>query len=76
MKQKLTEPGQHCRHCGTPVLRVEHKPNWRPRLGRVWYRWWLKCPKCSAIYIQQSQAVYPAKPERARVFEPDDAAWL
>lgn len=52
--------GSPCRHCGKAVERKEHKPDWRPRPDRIWYRWWLKCPNCKAIYFQKGTEVYPA----------------
>ncbi len=54
MKDLITEVGQPCRHCQTPVKRKTHAPDWKPYPDQ-WYcfDWWLKCPKCRAIYHQE-----------------------
>ncbi len=51
---KITEVGQACRHCGTAVIRAEHPKTWRKyKRGGYYFEWWLKCPKCKAIYHQE-----------------------
>jgi len=52
-KKKIAEIGQPCRHCETPVERREHKTPPKYKAGSYWFEWWLKCPKCRAIYYQE-----------------------
>jgi hypothetical protein len=56
-KVKITEIGQPCRHCETPVERREHKMPPKSRKGGYYYAWWLGCPGCSAIYMVESAKV-------------------
>ena len=56
-KVKITEVGQPCRHCETPVERREHKTPPKSRKGGYYYAWWLGCPGCSAIYMVESAKV-------------------
>lgn len=51
MKVKLTSAGQPCRHCQTPVELKEHPAGWAPKPGRVWFKHWLKCPQCKAVFM-------------------------
>lgn len=53
-KKKMTEIGQPCRHCETPVKRSEHKTPPKYKAGSYWFEWWLTCPKCRAMYMQEN----------------------
>ena len=53
MIPKVTKAGDACRHCSTPVVRVEHEPGFRPKT-RYWFEWWFKCPRCNAIYFVEA----------------------
>jgi hypothetical protein len=55
-KNKITEAGQACRHCQTSVIRQEHrdlaeKLKGKQNRGGFYYLWWLKCPRCKALYM-------------------------
>lgn len=52
-KRKITEEGQPCRHCGTPVeKRVQ---NQEARKGRKFYfAYYFFCPGCKAVYLIDS----------------------
>jgi hypothetical protein len=51
-KVKITEVGQPCRHCDTPVVRRQHKPGFTPSPSKAYYfEWWLACPECGARYM-------------------------
>lgn len=53
---RITQEGQPCRHCGTPVTRTREKKNPKKRNpGGYYYAWSLICPnrKCRAIYLQE-----------------------
>ena len=50
-KVRITQVGQPCRHCATPVVeRIRREP---PRHGKecYWYCRILRCPSCRAIYL-------------------------
>ena len=52
-KNKITEIGQPCNHCGTPV--IKSIPRKKSRGGRAFYfEYILKCPKCYRIYLVES----------------------
>lgn len=55
-KDKITEAGQPCRKCGTPVIRQEHRkpPKFKP--GSYWFEYWFKCPnkKCRTLYMVET----------------------
>lgn len=57
---KITEEGQVCRKCGTPVVRCEHKnpPSYKP--GGYYFKSWLKCPhpRCRTLYMLESEKVF------------------
>lgn len=51
-KAKVTEEGEPCRHCGTPVKKYKTKE--KPRGRRAYYyEYYLRCPKfeCRTFYI-------------------------
>lgn len=50
-KTKITEVGQPCRKCGTPVIkRVPKKQTVKP--GQSYYfAWYLYCPGCKSMYM-------------------------
>jgi hypothetical protein len=57
--ERITEVGQSCRHCNTPVARRDHGSKTPKRgNGNYWYEWWLACPKCHSIYHQESAKRY------------------
>ena len=69
MKIKITEEGQPCRHCGTPVQKQIHKSNWKPKPGQPFYfRYWFRCPQCHAYYMVEDAKVWcipkPPKPQK------------
>lgn len=58
-KIKVTEIGQPCRHCGTPVEKREHLGKRKKRnKGGYYFLWWLGCPKCHAIYMVEAAKQY------------------
>ena len=47
---KITEEGQPCRKCGTPV--VKKIPKRKPKPGQAYYyEYYLQCPECQTIYM-------------------------
>jgi hypothetical protein len=72
---KITEAGQGCRHCGTPVVERKHTTTLRKKRNKSGYffSWWLACPnkKCRAIYHVESAKTYY---ENADAFDLFDAA--
>jgi ribonuclease HI len=47
---KITEEGQPCRKCGTPV--VKKYPKRKPKSGQTYYfEYYLQCPHCQSIYM-------------------------
>jgi hypothetical protein len=56
---RITEIGQACRHCDTPVIKRDHGNKIPQRnKGGYWFEWWLACPKCSAVYFLESAKRY------------------
>jgi hypothetical protein len=53
--EKITEEGQLCRHCKTPVLKRTHGSK-APRKNKsgYYYKWWFACPNCRAIYMDHA----------------------
>lgn len=47
---KITEEGQPCRKCGTPVMRKVPKRKRKPGQA-YYYEYYLQCPECQAIYM-------------------------
>lgn len=59
-KRKITEVGQPCRHCETPVVRKQGRKRCKP--GRSYfYEWFLRCPKCKALYMVEAARRWPGE---------------
>lgn len=55
----ITDIGARCLHCSGSVEGREHKPGWKPRCNQPYYfKRWLKCNKCSAVYHFESEKVW------------------
>lgn len=73
--KSITYSGQPCRKCGTPVRRMEHGADWKPKPGRCWYRWWFRCDGCKTTYLVNEAAVFtPGKQLHPDLFEDDQIA--
>lgn len=80
-KRKITEVGQACRHCETPVIEKTHKhpPREEDSTGGYYFKRWLKCPRCKALYMLESEKVwFPGREPRfadtfAEMLEQEDA---
>ena len=47
---KITQEGQPCRRCGTPVVKMA--PKRKPKPGQsYYYEYYLQCPQCQTIYL-------------------------
>ena len=57
-KVKITEQGQPCRQCGTPVEIETHNSPPKKRKGDYYFEWWLKCPGCHTLYMIESAKRY------------------
>lgn len=63
-KPPITQIGQSCRHCQTPVVERSHPPSWKPKPGRkFYYQRWLQCPNCHAVYTTEADRVTIAPPK-------------
>jgi uncharacterized protein with PIN domain len=61
-KRKITEAGQPCRHCQTPVVRIEGRQH--VKQGRAyWFAWFFRCPSCGAFYMVEAAKRYPPPDE-------------
>ena len=70
MKVPITKVGEKCRHCDGRVIEAEHKPGFKPRpMQPFYFKRWLKCPKCHAIYHMESEKVYTSPEAEARFKE-------
>ena len=66
MATKITQVGQPCRKCNTPVVRKEPKSRSK---GAYYFAWYLSCPDCKTMYMVEEAKVYrdektTKKPER------------
>lgn len=58
MKIKITQEGQPCHKCGTPVKRKD-RPNDKTKAGqKVYFKYWFYCPGCKSMYMVESAKVY------------------
>ena len=56
-KAKITQIGQPCRKCNTPVK--QKTPTAKPKAGQKYrFKSYLYCPKCKTMYMLESQKVY------------------
>jgi ribonuclease HI len=54
---KITEVGQPCRKCGTPV--VKRKPKRKPKPDQAYYfEYYLYCPECRTMYMVEKAKRY------------------
>lgn len=56
MKYRITEIGQPCRHCQTPV--VKRIPTKQRKKAKYHYHYYLYCLNCKAMYMLESQKYY------------------
>jgi uncharacterized protein with PIN domain len=55
----ITEIGQLCRKCNTPVIEQVHKPNWKPKPNQSYYfTKWLYCSGCKTVYYLDKFRVF------------------
>jgi ribonuclease HI len=65
-KLKITAVGQPCRKCGTPV--VKQFPRKADSGGKQFtYAYYLWCPNCRAMYMQEEAKIYPGTSGSERV---------
>ena len=57
-RTKITEPGQQCRKCGTPVIRKVPKNKKRKPNQTYYFDWYLYCPNCKVMYMVESAKRY------------------
>ena len=50
-KAKITEEGQPCRKCETPVIKRSPKKKTTKPNQSYYYAWYLYCPECCAMYM-------------------------
>ena len=55
VRMKITEVGQSCRHCNTPVEERSHPQPSKRNPSGYWYSRWLLCPRCHAMYMLESE---------------------
>ena len=57
-KKRITQIGQPCRKCGTPVINKVSKRT-SPKPGRnYYYADYLYCPNCKTMYFSRASKVY------------------
>lgn len=59
---KITQEGQPCRKCGTPVVKVV--PKKRDPNKAYWFNYYLKCENCGTMYILEEQKVLNTEKEQ------------
>jgi hypothetical protein len=60
MKIKITQDGQPCRKCGTPVVKKSHDAPMSPEQD-YWFPTWFDCPKCGTRYMGPREQVRQVK---------------
>jgi predicted RNA-binding protein with PUA domain len=66
-KVRMTQPGQPCRHCGTPVIKRPTKPKKNGvNLNRTSYDFILWCTKCRIPYLMPSAMRQPGHKKIAK----------
>jgi len=56
---KITESGQPCRNCKTPVVRRTHTRLPQPGPAKSYYfEYWFRCPGCFIIYLVETAKRY------------------
>lgn len=55
---KVVAVGQPCRKCGTPVKRRSHNKPPKDNGGGYYFEWWLRCPRCRALYMVEAAKRY------------------
>jgi hypothetical protein len=57
---KITEEGQMCRRCQTPVVRREHKTPPKYKAGSYYFEHWFACTDrmCNALYMVEDAKVW------------------
>lgn len=48
--KRITEEGDSCRHCGTPVTKQKTREKARGRRA-FYYEFYLSCPSCGTMYL-------------------------
>lgn len=55
--RKITEEGQSCRKCGTPV--VKKIPTTKQKPGQAYrFAWYLSCPECKTMYMIEGAKIF------------------
>ena len=56
---RITEAGQECQRCGTPVEIQRHKKQPKYKPGGYYFSWWFMCPnrQCKAMYMVEAAKV-------------------
>lgn len=57
--EQMTEIGQACRHCKTPV--VKKVPEKRSPKKAYWYEYYLYCPGCKRMYMLEAVKIINPK---------------
>ncbi len=58
---KVTEEGQPCLKCGTPVVERRHRGRWKPKPEQPYYfEYWFKCPNrtCKTLWMVEAAKVW------------------
>ena len=58
VKIKITNEGQPCRKCGTPVKKCTHKSLPKSNPGGYYFSYWFVCPTCKTFYLVKSAKIY------------------
>jgi hypothetical protein len=53
-KVKITEAGQPCRHCKTPVVRRSHTRTPTAKGRAYYFEYWFQCPSCRTLYMVEA----------------------
>jgi uncharacterized protein with PIN domain len=65
----VTAVGQPCRHCGTPVVKSQHKPGkpLKNKPGSYYFEFWFACPnkRCRTLYMVEAAKRWYDRPGEA-----------
>jgi hypothetical protein len=62
-KRKIIKEGDLCRHCDTPTEYRTPKKRKLKKGQEYYFKKYLYCPNCSAMYMLESEKVYVNEPE-------------
>lgn len=67
-KSKITQEGDKCRHCDTPVTKKTTKNKKLKENQAYYFEYYMYCPNCKAMYMVEDAKRYVDNPETLSLF--------